>query len=164
MATCFSNQTTPINYVITACKPSLGQGNAFTPVYDSVHRGVSVPAYITDHITGGSLSRGSLSRRRRPPQTEIPPSPQGNERPVRILPECILVMILYLYTETVTISPGGLTNPLNLLFERQETVHGHGVYECRLSGADIQTLSAQQWWIYGHPSRPLSVQFYFIFM
>ena len=45
----------------------LRQGNVFTPVCNSVHRGVSVPACTTGHITRGSLSRGtsvqgSLSR------------------------------------------------------------------------------------------------------
>ena len=56
--------------LITARKRSLGQGNVFTPVCDSVHRGVSVPACTTGHMTGGqgglcsggSLSRGPLSR------------------------------------------------------------------------------------------------------
>ena len=46
----------------------LGQGYVFTRVCDSVHRGVSVPACTTGHMTGGSLSGGlsvqgeSLSR------------------------------------------------------------------------------------------------------
>ena len=46
---------------ITARKRSYGQGNVFTPVCHSV-QGISVPACITGHMTGGSLSRWSLSK------------------------------------------------------------------------------------------------------
>ena len=50
------------NEHFTARKRSLGQGNVFKPVCHSVHGGgVSVPARITGHMTGGSLSRESLS-------------------------------------------------------------------------------------------------------
>ena len=38
----------------------LWQGNVFTPVCDSVHRGGSVPACTTGHMTGGPLSGWSL--------------------------------------------------------------------------------------------------------
>ena len=78
---------------------------------DSVHRGVSVPACITGHITGGVSVQGvsvqgwSLSRRvsvRETAPDRDPPN--GNKRAVCILPECILVMILHLSSETVTIS------------------------------------------------------------
>ena len=47
-----------VNYVLLPPATKLRQGNVFTPVCDSVHGGVSVPAGTTDHITGGSLSRG----------------------------------------------------------------------------------------------------------
>ena len=48
-------------FVITVHKRSLGQGNVFTPVCHSVHRGVSVPACITGRMTGGLCPGGSLS-------------------------------------------------------------------------------------------------------
>ena len=73
------------SYVPPATK--LRQGNVFTPVGHSVHRGVSVPACTTGHMTGGGLcpGKGGLSLLLgRPPM-------YGNERAVRILPECILV-------------------------------------------------------------------------
>ena len=93
-------------------------GNVFTHVCRSVQRrGVSVPACTTGHITGGLCPRGSLSgesgvslwevgvsvwgdpclRERFSVQgsfSQGDPSgqtPYGNERPVRILLECILV-------------------------------------------------------------------------
>ena len=53
---------TAMSEFVTARKRSLGQGNVFTPVCHSVHRGVSIPACTTGRMTGGSLSRGSLSR------------------------------------------------------------------------------------------------------
>ena len=50
--------------IFTARQRSLGQGNVYTPVCHSVHGGggssVSVPACITGHMIGGSLSRGHL--------------------------------------------------------------------------------------------------------
>ena len=46
------------NYVLLPPATKLRQGNVFTPVCDSVHGGLSVPAGTTDHITGGSVSRG----------------------------------------------------------------------------------------------------------
>ena len=47
----------------TARKQSLGQGNVFTCVCHSVHKGeggVDFPASITGHMTRGSVSRGDL--------------------------------------------------------------------------------------------------------
>ena len=87
-----------LSYLPPATK--LRQGNVFTPVCDSVHRGggVSVPACTTGHMTrgvsvlgGASLSRGGLSRET--PYTETPS--YGNERAVRILLECILVLYIH---------------------------------------------------------------------
>ena len=94
----------------------LPQGNIFTPVCDSVHSRVSVPACTTGHMTrgvsvlgglcpGGTLSRGSLSRgaslsgdlcpggmgslSRGVSVRETPP--YGKERAVCILLKCIRV-------------------------------------------------------------------------
>ena len=85
---------------ITARKRSLGQGNVFTPLCHSVHRGDLCPSiHHRSHdqgglCPGGSLPRGSLSRRgqslsRGVSSRETPPS---NEWAVRILLECILVV------------------------------------------------------------------------
>ena len=67
----------PIGLLITARKWSLGQGNVFTPVCDSVHGGGCIPAY---------------NRADNPPRQD----PRilrdtVNKRAVRILLECILV-------------------------------------------------------------------------
>ena len=66
-------------------------------------------------LSRGSLSRGSLSRRvsvRETAPDRDPPPPT----------ECILVMILYLFTETVIITARGLSKPWNFLFERKERI------------------------------------------
>ena len=87
----------------------LRQGNDFTSVCHSVHRGVSVPASATGHMTrgwgisvqgslclgglcpgGGLCPRGSLLGR--PPDRD--PPPYGNERAVLIPLECILVFTM----------------------------------------------------------------------
>ena len=51
-----------IQYIFTARKRSLGQGNVFTGVYlfylsTGEGKGVGFPAYITGHMTRGSASR-----------------------------------------------------------------------------------------------------------
>ena len=81
MLSCLLLRTITVNDIFTARKRSLGQGNVFTPVCYSVHKGggVSVPACITGHMIGGSLS-GEWIR-------------YGNERAVRILLECIFVLL-----------------------------------------------------------------------
>ena len=70
----------------------LSQGNIFTPVCDSVNRG------------GGGLPQcmlGCTPPGRQTPWQADPPPPAGrspgtvNERPVRILLECILVFVLF---------------------------------------------------------------------
>ena len=49
-----------LKYLPAATK--LRQGNVFTPVCHSVHRGISVPACTTGHMTRGAVSvQGSLS-------------------------------------------------------------------------------------------------------
>ena len=58
----------------------LRESNIFTHVCDSVHKGRGVSNQVV------SLSRGSLSRR---------PSRTVEERAVRILLECILVLDIY---------------------------------------------------------------------
>ena len=72
-----------INYVITTRKRSLGQGNAFTPVCDS-SQGVSVPAYITDYMTGGGVSVQGVSVQEGLCQGDRPRQrpPNGNKRAV----------------------------------------------------------------------------------
>ena len=85
----------------------LRQGNVFTPVCDSVHRGVSVLACTTGHMTRGSLFRGSLSWGVSvqggvsvwgvsAQGVYVRETPQyGNEQAVRILLECILVIFRF---------------------------------------------------------------------
>ena len=48
--------------LITARKRSLGQGNVFTPVCHSDHRGIGFPACITGHMTRGISTKGGLPR------------------------------------------------------------------------------------------------------
>ena len=68
--------------LITARKRSLGQGNVFTPVCDSVHGGVSTPLHAAP------------PRADTPGQTHPPPQilrDTVNMWAVRILMKCILV-------------------------------------------------------------------------
>ena len=82
--------------IVTARKRSLGQGNVFTPVCHSVHRGGHCPSmHHRSHGRGVSVQGGSLSRRvsvwgvwTEPP---LPPT-YGHERAFRILLQCILVL------------------------------------------------------------------------
>ena len=86
--------------LITARKRSLGQGNVFTPVCHSVHggggrRGLCPNMHHRSHDSGGGVcvqEQGSLSRRvsvkENPQDRDLP---DGNERAVSILLECILV-------------------------------------------------------------------------
>ena len=82
--------------IITACKRSLGQGNVFIPVFDSVHRGgggYNCASFCSQeglhpatrggglHLEGGWLD---------PPPNRILRD-TVNERVVRILLECIFV-------------------------------------------------------------------------
>ena len=75
----------------------LRQGNVFTPVCHSVHRGVSVPACTTGHMTRGVSVQGisvweSLSRWVETPGQK---PPYRNEWAVCILLECILVSSIF---------------------------------------------------------------------
>ena len=105
----------------------LREGNVFTPVCHSVHRGggVSVPACTTDHMNSGGLCPGRVSVQRRsltwvgeslprgvfvqgwrsllgrPPGQRHPP--YGNERTVCILLECILVHFCWYSVSTFKI-------------------------------------------------------------
>ena len=58
---------------------SCGQGNIFTPVRHSVHR-------------GGGLPQRPPPAKETPPETGTPTRHTVNERPVRISLECILVV------------------------------------------------------------------------
>ena len=97
----------PMLHFITARKRSLGQGNVFTPVCHSVHRG-RVSVWVIS-VQGGLCPGGSLSRwvsvqedlclgglcsgspcHRDPPY--------GKEQVVGILLECILVLNCHLST------------------------------------------------------------------
>ena len=106
-------------YIITACKRSVGQGNVFPPVCDSVHRGEGVSAplhagihpqtdthtpwtqiplgYIHTHL-GHTHPGHILLLETLTPWTH--PSPSGvlrdtvNKRAVRILLDCILVLVV----------------------------------------------------------------------
>ena len=86
-------------------KRSFGQGNIFTPVCHSVHRGGGL-ARRTPPRHGGTPPRACPPRHgephpgmeeRPPPGMENPPPPRSRlrhtvyDRPVRILLECILV-------------------------------------------------------------------------
>ena len=79
---------------------SCGQGNVFTAVCDSVHGGGS-PAGRTPPTRKTPPGRENLPGQGEPPrhgppqQGEPPPRHTVNERPVRILLECILVTILF---------------------------------------------------------------------
>ena len=90
------------NGIITARKRSLGQGNVFTPVCHSVHRGrgsAQPPALDADPPGVGqtSLDADPLGWPD-PPDADppgvwqIPPPDTVNKRSVRILLECILVV------------------------------------------------------------------------
>ena len=77
-------------YIFTARKQSLGQGNVFTRVCHSVHRGEGVFVCV---CVGASLPDRETPLNRDPrtetPRTETPP--YGKERTVLILLECILI-------------------------------------------------------------------------
>ena len=79
--------------IFTARKPSLGQGNIFTPVCHSVQGGgvcmhwESVPREVCTR-EGGSASRGGQT-----PHWILRDT--VNERALRILLECILVFFTY---------------------------------------------------------------------
>ena len=108
--------------IVTARKRSLGQGNIFTPVCHSVHRGVpgQVPPWDQVHPPGPGTSPTPWDQVHLPdqvhspwdqvhpqtryipwdhvpPQDQVPPEQcmlgdTGNKRVVRILLECILVI------------------------------------------------------------------------
>ena len=63
---CLGSQRSLMVCILLPPETKLRQGNVFTPVCDSVHRGVSVPACTTDHMTRGLCPgvsvQGSLSR------------------------------------------------------------------------------------------------------
>ena len=77
-----------VQSITTARKQSLGQGNVFTPVCRSVHRGEGVS------VRGVSLEETPPERdlpKQRPPWTETLHPLCGKERAARILMECILL-------------------------------------------------------------------------
>ena len=83
--------------IITARKQRLGQGNVFTPAYDSVIRGRG----LTDRDPRWTESSGQRPLGKRPPLDRDHPGqgpprqrPHG-ERAIRILLECILVTISF---------------------------------------------------------------------
>ena len=93
-------------YYLLPAATKLGQGNVFTGVCDSVHRGgvsASVHAGIPHPPEQTPPERtpplgADTPRSRQPPRGDNPPPPRSrlqhtvNERPVRILLECILVI------------------------------------------------------------------------
>ena len=83
--------------VITVRKRSLGQGNFFTPVCDSVHiGGLSAPLHAGIHPPPRTRGRHPpMTRGRHPPQDQRQTSllrDTVNMRAVRILLKCILVL------------------------------------------------------------------------
>ena len=92
-------------WFITVRKRSLGQGNVFTPVCHSVHRGrgslqppVGRPGIWEEPTLGRPPRRRPLSRppwMPTHPDAEPPPPGYINKRAVRILLECILVRYKY---------------------------------------------------------------------
>ena len=113
---------------------SCGQGNVFTGACDSVHRGRGVclsACWNTTHPPGSRHPTKQTPRSRHPrEQTHTPPeqTPPGsrhppfksrlrhtvNERPVRILLECILVLWIRSWKTlmSVKISEMGLSNTM----------------------------------------------------
>ena len=73
-------------HIFTARKRSLGQGNIFTRVCHSVHRGGGVSVWC-HFLLRESLSRGSLSRGVSLREIPLP----GDEQAVCILLECFLL-------------------------------------------------------------------------
>ena len=77
--------------VITARKRSLGQGNVFTRMCHSIHRGEEVclgRVYLKGGLPPGGLDPGELGR---PPEIHEILRDTVNKRAVRILLECFLV-------------------------------------------------------------------------
>ena len=76
----------PCLTIVTDCIPSMEEGNVFTPVCHSVHRGVGAPE-------GRPHQKSDPPPHRR--QTTLPecsqPGNAVNVRLVRIIPDCILV-------------------------------------------------------------------------
>ena len=81
--------------IFTARKPSLGQGNIFTPVCHSVHGGGESACTGSLYPGKSAPGRGGLH----PGVGKPPPHwilrDTVNERAVRILLECILVFFTY---------------------------------------------------------------------
>ena len=87
-------------YIISAIKRSLGQDNVFTPACHSVHRGQALHSGGWVCIQEGGLHPGaglhpgrSASRRGWVDPTYLILRDTVNERAVRIVVECILVII-----------------------------------------------------------------------
>ena len=95
--------TTTVDFIFTACKRSLGQGNIFAPVCHSVHGGcVCHYSPLVRHPPGRHLplqenTHPSPPSRHPPGHTPPPPSSACwdtvNKRAVRIPLECILVFV-----------------------------------------------------------------------
>ena len=89
-----------VKAIFTARKRSLGQGNIFTPVCHSVHRGGSASVHdgIPPPPSRHPPEAGTPPQEQTPPWSRYPPPPEQimlgdtvNERAVRILLECNLV-------------------------------------------------------------------------
>ena len=94
--------------IFTVRKRSLGQGNVFTPVCHSVHRGVVYPSMQWSGCVYSSMQRAedvypsmqwgrppwadTLPLARNPPGRPPPQKRRPLKRAVRVLQECILVL------------------------------------------------------------------------
>ena len=76
--------------IFTACKQSLGQGNVFTPICDSVHGGVSAPLHAGIHTP---LGRHPLGRH---PQGDTP-------YPLRILKDMVNKQMVHILLEYILV-------------------------------------------------------------
>ena len=91
----------PSNYIVTARKRSLGQGNVFTPICDSFCSGEGVPSLGGGEgailgegglpSLGGSMKRGAVEGDTVKGEGAVKKPPLVNKRAVRILLECFLV-------------------------------------------------------------------------
>ena len=103
----YASREDPLQLLLNIYWPqrSCGQGNIFTPVCHSVHRGGLPQCMLGYTPPTRPLTPGADPRDQTPPQEQTPPTPSFDqtpsarsrlqhtvyERPVRILLECILV-------------------------------------------------------------------------